>query len=80
MTDVDGAGLQDLSDDALARRRRELVRNYDRALRREVRDLELLATIWAASAAIADEQQDRYPVLFRRDDADCLWPSEISTL
>lgn len=72
MTDADGVALHDLSDDALALRRRQLVRDYDRALRTEVRDQDLIARIWAASAAIADEQQDRCPVIFCRDDADWL--------
>jgi hypothetical protein len=80
MTNVEGSGLQDLSDEALALRRREFVRDYDRALRREVRDLELVARIWAESAAIADEQQNRDPVRLRRDDADWLWANGLSTL
>ncbi|WP_139200831.1 hypothetical protein [Curtobacterium sp. MMLR14_010] len=72
MTDFEGIALADLSDDALAHRRRELVREYDRAVRAPVRDQDLVARIWGASAAIADEQQERQPVRFRRDEADWL--------
>ncbi|PZE53716.1 hypothetical protein DEJ04_17375 [Curtobacterium sp. MCLR17_044] len=57
----DGArdALQWLTVDELAALRRQLVRDYDRALRAPDSDLERVADIWAEADAIALVQRER---------------------
>lgn len=59
MRDVDREALQWLTVEELAARRRQLVREYDRALRQSVHDRDRIAEIWAEAEAIAQVQRGR---------------------
>jgi hypothetical protein len=59
VNDADREALQWLTVDELAARRRALVRDYDRELRRPDPDREHVAALWAEADAIEQVQRGR---------------------